>query len=460
MEQLAGAALLRRNDVPGDVPTVASLKALGYLPPGYPLDSYQLKPDGRVASPVFGPLERLHPVARLEPTTVTAGEAELYGRFRDQYTRYWRRFFDPIAVRFDDRGDEGRELETFILPLLDNSIYRELGRTLARGARPAVSAPRWVFPATFSASFQLPADAVEEVATARHLPSALRHAGGGALEQLAASIAPAIHVAFPDAAPILQVGGGSAFGPAAANVIDGGEPAIGILVAALTRPMVAAVEVKDPERARRALERISSPNDPAGSRRRREWFDCRLARDDAGRLLFTADFMGLVTLRHTVRIEDRWLVISNDTTLPPKLVDGARELRGAAAAIELQPAALKLGLPAAWQSAVEAEADAAFAACHWLAPWLSGGASVAEAQAASRALLGAAPLLAPDALAPAWNGTFEDRRFGTRARPRLPSPEAGKDFGLFEGIREARVEASFEGDGLRTRVSWSTARER
>jgi hypothetical protein len=458
MEKLAGAALLRRIDVPGDVPTLASLRALGYLPEEFPETAYRLKPDGRVESPIYGPLERLHPIARLEPATVTAEEAELYGRFRDQYTRYWRRFFDPIAVRFDDRGDGSRELETFILPLLDSSIYRELGRELAHGARPSVAAPRWAFPSTFSASFQLPAEVVKEVATTRHLPGALRHAGGGGLEQLAASISPAIHVAFPDAAPILQVGGGSAFGPAAASVIDGGEPAVGILLAALTRPMVAAVELKDPERARRALERLTSPGDPRGTRRRGDWFDFRLARDDAGRIIVTADFMGLVTLRHTVRIEDRWLVISNDTTLPPRLIDGARELRGAAAAIELTPAALKLGLPAAWQSAIEAESDAAFAARHWLAPWLSGGATVAEAQAASRALLGAAPPIGPDELLPAWNGTFEHRRYGTRSRPLLPSPEAGKDFGLFEGIREARVEASFEGDGLRTRVTWTGAR--
>lgn len=459
MERLAGAALLRRIDVPGDVPTLASLKALGYLPPEFPEEAYQLKPDGRVASPVFGPLERLHPLSRFEPATVTAAEAELYDRFREQYARYWRRFFDPIAVRFDDRGDGTRELETFILPLLDDSIYRALGRELAHGARPSVTAPRWAFPATFSASFQLPEPAVREATHARHLPGALRHAGGG-LEQLAASIAPAIHVAFPDAAPILQVGGGSAFGPAAATVVDGGEPAIGILLAALTRPMVAAVELRDPERARRALERITSPVNPAGARRRGEWFDYRLAVDETGRLIFTVDFMGLVTLRHTVRIEDRWLVIANDTTLPPKLVDGARGLRGAAAAIELHPGALKLGLPSAWQAAVEAEADAAFAARHWLAPWLSGGATVAEAQSASRALLGAAPPLAPDALVPAWNGSYEHRRYGTRVRPRLPSPESGKDFGLFEGIREARVEASFEGDGLRTRVTWSSAGER
>ncbi len=58
---------------------------------------------------------------------------------------------------------------------------------------------------------------------------------------------------------------------------------------------------------------------------------------------------------------------------------------------------------------------------------------------------------------PAPNGTFEHRRYGTRARPRIPPLEAKGDFGLFEGVSEARVEMSFEQDGLRTRVTWSGA---
>jgi hypothetical protein len=113
-----------------------------------------------------------------------------------------------------------------------------------------------------------------------------------------------------------------------------------------------------------------------------------------------------------------------------------------------------LALPSAWQAASEAEAHSARGAQHWLAPWLAGGASVVDAQAAGRALLGRAPVLEADALSPGPNNRPINRRFGSTWRPLVPAAAAGKDFGLFEGISEARVDVGFEGDGLRTRVTW------
>jgi hypothetical protein len=460
MELLAGAALLRRQDAPGEPPTIEGLKRLGYLPPEFPDTAYTLRPDGRVASPVFGPLERLRPVSHLDLASVTPGEAERYERFREQYSRYWRRFFDPIAVRLDVAADGGQALETFILPLLDSSIYRELARELAPEARPSMHAPRWSFPASVEASLQLPEKSLEEAAGGARIPHELEEAGVVIPADVLDSIVPTLHVAYPDAAPILQVGGGSAFGVLAAPTERGEVAAIPMLVAGLTRPMVLAVELKDPERVRRALDRMISPAASPRPRGRRDDFRVRLARDADDRLIVSADLFGIVTLRHTLRVEDRWLVLANDTTLPAKLIAGAHELRGAAASVALQPGALRLGLPSAWQAASDAEADAAWAAQHWLAPWLSAGATVAEAQGASRALLGTAPVLEGDALLPGPNQRFEHRRYGTPWRPKLPPLETARDFGLFEGIQEARVELAFEQDGLRTRVTWRGATER
>jgi hypothetical protein len=230
-----------------------------------------------------------------------------------------------------------------------------------------------------------------------------------------------------------------------------GESLLPLAVAAFTRPMVIAVELKDPARARRALELAVSP-DAGPARGRRGDVSWRLARDESDRILLTADLFGTVAIRTTLAIEDRWLVAANDATLPPRLIAGSAELGGAAAAVALRPGALRLGLPAAWQAASEAEARSAFGAQHWLAPWLAAGSDPAAAGAASRALLGAAPSTALD-LAPGYNGWW-NRRFGTPARPLLPPLEPKRDFGLFEGIEEARVEMAFEGDGLRTRVTW------
>jgi hypothetical protein len=229
-----------------------------------------------------------------------------------------------------------------------------------------------------------------------------------------------------------------------------------VLLAALTRPVVVAVELEDPERAQRALDGIVAPARIGAGRLSRE-IDCRVARDDRGRLVLTLDLFGAVTTRHTVRVEDGWLLVSNDQTQPTPLVAGSEPASGAAASVSLRPGALRLGLPAAWHAAVEADAGASWAALHWLAPWTSAGASVGEAIEASRATFGSAPVLAADAAPPGPNHALEHRRFGSPARPRIPARDPGRDFGLFEGVAEATVEAAFEGEGLRTRVRWRSA---
>jgi hypothetical protein len=61
---------------------------------------------------------------------VTPSEAEAYKQYVDNYMRYWSEFFDPIAIRLDDAPDRSLELTTFILPLIDNSIYDGLRRAM------------------------------------------------------------------------------------------------------------------------------------------------------------------------------------------------------------------------------------------------------------------------------------------------------------------------------------------
>jgi hypothetical protein len=452
MEQVAGAAFLRRLDAPTEVATAAQLKELGYLHPEFPVDGLTLSPDGRVSDATFGPLERLTPASRLDVSRVSPDEAEAYSDFRSRYTQFWRKFFDPIAVRLDTRDGDGYALETFILPLVNSSIYREAKEELALTATAGRKAPRWSFPPTVAMTLQLPDKLADQAKHDIDLPGEVESTFGDVVEAMLQTVVPSLHLAFPDSAPIMQVGGGSAFGVTASNLEQVGQAGAALLIAAVTRPMVMAVELKDPERVQRALDRVVLPYRVLNGNRRE--IDVSLAREESGRLILSVDLFGMVKLRQSVRIEDRWLVLSNDTTLPAKLVDGVLDASTAVASVAFQPSAIKAGLPSAWHSAVEAEADAAWTAQHWFAPWLAAGATVEEAQRASRATFGAAPLLAPDALTPTWNNFYENRRFGSPGRPRIPAQPAG-DFGLLEGVSKAQVEMSFEGDGLRTRVFWT-----
>ena len=56
-----------------------------------------------------------------------------------QYSQYWRTFFDPIAIRIQVTPERYR-LETIVLPLIDNTLYSFLAQSL--GGEPQ----RWICP--------------------------------------------------------------------------------------------------------------------------------------------------------------------------------------------------------------------------------------------------------------------------------------------------------------------------
>ena len=71
----------------------------------------------------------LTPCCEIEVQEATAGEAQAYRAFIEQYNAYWRLYFDPIAVRLT-LSPERYRAETIVLPLIDNSIYTGLASAL------------------------------------------------------------------------------------------------------------------------------------------------------------------------------------------------------------------------------------------------------------------------------------------------------------------------------------------
>lgn len=80
---------------------------------------------GEVRSERVGPLSHPRPVDELLAETVHVEEVQLYDRFREQYSRYWRQFIDPVGIRIG-LSDDQLLVDTLILPLIDNSIYSTL----------------------------------------------------------------------------------------------------------------------------------------------------------------------------------------------------------------------------------------------------------------------------------------------------------------------------------------------
>jgi len=102
---------------------------------------YTLSEDGTTgACSHHGHARYLVPCCEIPLARVTEAEAKQYRTFVDRYNRYWRRFFDPIAIRIRLTPKQYRA-ETIILPLIDNSIYSGMAMTLGGEPEPLDGLP-------------------------------------------------------------------------------------------------------------------------------------------------------------------------------------------------------------------------------------------------------------------------------------------------------------------------------
>ena len=80
---------------------------------------------GGVSSSVYGNLEFMTPIAELNLQKVSKPERDAYERFRRNYQRSWRQFFDPIAVRFVVK-DGKLAADVTVRPLIASSQYQQI----------------------------------------------------------------------------------------------------------------------------------------------------------------------------------------------------------------------------------------------------------------------------------------------------------------------------------------------
>jgi hypothetical protein len=106
--------------------TVASLKVEELPMPEGKLAGWD--PEKLVASSdVYGTIHFATPLIELPIDKVTQTEADEYNRFRLEYLGLWRQYFDPIGMRVALK--EGQvQLDTYILPLIENTTYNQLRR--------------------------------------------------------------------------------------------------------------------------------------------------------------------------------------------------------------------------------------------------------------------------------------------------------------------------------------------
>jgi hypothetical protein len=453
MEGLVAGSLLHRLDGHKTPADAAELIAKGYVAaPKFAVDA-KLDPELGAVSETFGALPRMNSLSDLAITEATAEEAAAYANYLTNYKRFWRRFFDPIALRVDQPDPAGYELSVFILPLIDNSLYGGLRQFIAGNEQDTPLRVPQIEPepvATLSVNLreeawvEMTGDFGEELAGQIGLDSMIFDLLG-----------PDLHLAIADGDPILEMGSGELTGMfGVGGGMDDEMFMIPALVSMFTRPTALCVGLTDPDTVRRIL------NNAVG-------VESGLMADDfvngslykiAGRdgWVYRIDFFGVIKLRLGVEIQDRFLVIRNQPLSTPFQITGVSEAAQPGARMAVSPTACRRQLPALFASAAEREREAALGGISHLHPLLATGASsIEDAADTHKSWFGFRPVH-PRGGEWAWDGEeMSSNRYGKSYEPTQPDYTNGdREFGLLRRVNRVEVNMRFEDDGLRTTARW------
>ena len=452
MEQLLAGALLRKLDQPEGKISSDKLAGLGYIP-AQSSANCELKDDFTVESAPFGSLGRLKPLSAQELTQATPEEAAAYKAYIDSYSQFWRQYFDPIAMRLDCASDNQYTLATFILPLIDSTIYSAIRDWLPKEGRPS-RVPEFSTPPVGVFSLALSDEGWTKIS--REL-SRLVENYIGLSPEFYDLLGPALHVAVTDANPVVRLGGRDLASLFPATLGGGmGQGALiyaPVLLNVLTRPTTIAVELTNSARARQLLEQAAARRPGAGAD---AWVGVQFYQiENQPAWILSLRLIGVASIDFELRVENNYLVIANQPWGEINHVTGSRPLALDGAALTLDTRALKVSLPALFAGEAEAERDRTFGQMAYLYPWMAAlRSSAQEALKHQSSAMGFCPVI--DAGDISWrDGELFHAKYGSPTERRQPAHRAGSRFGLLDGVDTAALEMQFEDDGLRTLISWA-----
>jgi hypothetical protein len=409
-------------------------------------------------SDVYNTLHFTTPLIELPIDRVTPAEEQAYGRFREDYARLWRRYFDPVGMRFS-LSDRQVRLETYILPLIQSTEYGALRYWAGGGTTPldgATISPRSLF--HFLAHLSPEVQAVSNAGRALGDWAMFRVDDSPVFERLVKLWVR--EQLFPEGAPEFGRDDARLFFeiPWTAGVRIGEPRAFDALREQLQAliPVVGAVQELKPAYQGVRVHRIELRKD-------RIWPD---ARADAKEKPYTP-------VLYSARIDGAWYLGSSLEALH-ELADRAAACRpgqrpaaqGEAvpvnSALALAPAAAVQSRPALrayleWESHRRAVGNLPV----WYALYHSGlvdaGAPEAARQAAARRYLGYLPV-SPDGAAYGYDRRAEEAVHpwhGSLRRPSLqPALADDSPLGrLLEQFRTVRADLRFREDGVHTVVT-------
>lgn len=457
LEEITAATLLARFEGQSGPASMEALVKAGYISPSLAGQGFTIDRDGVAHSPVYGTLAQLQSLGSVPLQFASGPEAEAYNQYLENYNRYWRQYFDPIAIRLDEAGDNSLELTTFILPLIDNTMYNGIKEFIAHREDdsslkvPATSpAPVTMF------SIHL-RDKGREAFTRSSLglfdrytrisPSILQYLG------------PGLHLAVMDADPVIALGSGDILGAFNGNTIGiargGSMMFIPMALSVLTRPCTFYIETTDPERTLYYLRKAAAQ--PVMQVSERDGLDLDFyqigGRDE---WIYTFNLFGMIKLRYGLEVVDNYLVVRNIPWSPKEKIIAVNEAPLNGAMLQAFPAASKSQLPGIFTSAAEANRKEAYKGMAYLYPLVAGGKTDLGKAADEHARLFGFRPVHPDKGAWTWTGHhIVSDRYGTLAQQRQPSYAEDDSFGLLRDIEALSLNLQFEDEGLRTILRWS-----
>ncbi len=455
MEALTASGMLASIDDPETTLSVERLRAKGYIPNDCRCEGYDLDQTGMVHSKAYGTLNNMRTLIDSPVETITSQEAKAYAEYLRNYSSYWRRFFDPIAIRLDESAPQQLEVSTFILPLVDNTIYNalrmalETDRTANTLAVPKLE-PSPVVKLSLNlseATWQNIAETFSEIFTSYTGTSA------AVLDDLG----PSMHLAIFDSDPIIALGSGDVFGAFGASMsgMNTEMMMIPIALSMFTRPCSIFIETRNPERTAQLLRQAASSFDFKDNAD--DDFSAQIFQiGDEQRWVWMMNIAGMIKLRYGVEIVDNYIVIRNIPWSTKEKVVQVKSTELSAASLLVNPGSCVEQMPGLYAAASDANSRVAMSGLARLLPFMVGkNISVKEAMQEHQRLFGFFPKTVQGDELKWKHQHLISADYGEPLRQRQPVFDPQKPFGLMNQIDFLRLEMQFEDDGLRSSVRWS-----
>ena len=467
MEKITYAEMLYQLDH-GSAPNSAeTLIRRGYLPSGFKMEGITWVAGKAPEHELYGSLESMTPISSIEVNQASPVEAAAYRRYVQNYTRYWSRFFDPIAIRLNQETPENPDsqraysVETFILPLIENSLYNQVRATLV-SKEDAIPLKVPTFKSTPVVSLSMNFNEDQWVNWIRDFMFEGLSQFTGLPPEMYDEFGPGVTVALHDTDPILAIGSGDLLG-FFKNRVNGGRNnndmmMISTLVAIFTRPTTIAIELKNPDLVLEVMRKVSTLN-PA-SRRDRDFQGRFYKVQGEDSWVFEWSLAGIVKLRFGVEVENGFLALKNLPWNDEGDITGSEITELNAVQARVNPGAALDQLPSLFTAAMDNERTSALSGSVYLQTikLALGAEDISEAQQKHRELFGF-NTFHPGA--GEWSisdgGSVTSSLFGTVLNATQPAYKKGmRKFGLLGSVTGLTLSTQLEETGLRARFYWET----